>query len=267
MVQPYRVIDGDDPGRNLGGWDDQGNVDIPGTLVVNTIQGSGSSTPSLTTVTFLAQVEFLAGVVLAGITAMNLEGAAASDDVFTTRVTGNAFPRFSIDADGKLGWGPGTGAVDITLSRYAVGGLEISGALRFTNGQLLFGPAGDVNLYWGGAGVLKTDDYLQLATGQSDGDFSVYGTNLTLGTAGGGLRVKEGANARMGTVTLAAGTATVNTTAVTANSRIFLTAQTSGAAPGALRVSARVAGTSFTITSTSGTDTSSVAWMIVEPAP
>jgi hypothetical protein len=71
---------------------------------------------------------------------------------------------------------------------------------------------------------------------------------------------------RVGTATLAAGTVTVSTTAVTANSRIFLTAQTTGGTPGALRVSARTAGTSFTITSTSGTDTSQVAWMIVEPA-
>jgi hypothetical protein len=79
------------------------------------------------------------------------------------------------------------------------------------------------------------------------------------------LFVREGSNAKMGTATLVAGTVTVSTTAVTANSRIFLTAQTSGAAAGALRVSARTAGTSFTITSTSGTDTSSVAWMLVEP--
>lgn len=85
-------------------------------------------------------------------------------------------------------------------------------------------------------------------------------------TAGQGYQVKEGSNAKMGTATLAAGTVVVSTTAVTATSRIFLTAQTSGAAPGALRVSARTAGTSFTITSTSATDTSVVAWLIIDPA-
>jgi hypothetical protein len=67
-----------------------------------------------------------------------------------------------------------------------------------------------------------------------------------------------------GTATLIGGTIVVNTAAVTAASNIQLTAQTSGAAPGALRVSARVAGTSFTITSTSGTDTSLVGWMIAD---
>lgn len=79
------------------------------------------------------------------------------------------------------------------------------------------------------------------------------------------FRVAEGTNAVMGVATLVAGTVTVANTAVTANSRIFLTAQTSGAAPGALRVSARVAGTSFTVTSSSGTDTSQFAYLIVEP--
>lgn len=90
--------------------------------------------------------------------------------------------------------------------------------------------------------------------------------NIGTNTAGFGVSVKEGTNAKMGVATLSAGTVTVSTTAVTANSRIFLTAQTSGAAPGALRVSARTAGTSFTITSTSGTDTSQVAWLLIEPS-
>ncbi|MGW2795186.1 hypothetical protein ACWC9H_35415 [Streptomyces sp. NPDC001251] len=207
-------------------------------------------------------------------------GATAGTDAVTTRVTGDSAPRFTVNADGTLEWGGGLGASDCTLDRYAAGGLELNCALRFTNGQLLFGPAGDVNLYWGGAGLLKTDDNLSvlgtltvaaaatLAGASLSGDLSVAGTTgVTVGTAGGGVRIKEGTNAMMGSATLVAGTVVVNTTKVTANSRIILTAQTSGAAPGALRVSARTAGTSFTITSTSGTDTSLVAWVILEPAP
>jgi len=80
-----------------------------------------------------------------------------------------------------------------------------------------------------------------------------------------GLRVKEGTNRQMGTAVLSAGTATVNTTAVTANSRIFVTNQALCGTAGFLRISARTAGTSFTITSSSGTDTSTVAWLLVEP--
>lgn len=80
------------------------------------------------------------------------------------------------------------------------------------------------------------------------------------------LAVHEGgADATMGTATLVGGTVTVSTTAVTANSRIFVTTQTLGGTIGTPYVSARVAGTSFDITSSSGTDTSTVAWLIVEP--
>ena len=80
-----------------------------------------------------------------------------------------------------------------------------------------------------------------------------------------GLRVFEGANAKQGVATLVAGTVTVSNTSVTAVSRIFLTSQADGGTTGYLRVSARVVGTSFTITSGSGTDTSTVAYEIAEP--
>jgi hypothetical protein len=90
--------------------------------------------------------------------------------------------------------------------------------------------------------------------------------NLSLPQVGGGLRVKEGNNCKQGTATLVAGTVTVANTSVTANSRIFLTGQADGGTPGFVRVSSRVPGTSFTITSSSGTDTSTVAYEIFEPA-
>ena len=92
------------------------------------------------------------------------------------------------------------------------------------------------------------------------------GDDLKLTVVGKGLYVKEGSNATMGTATLTAGSVTVNTTKVTANSRIQLTSQSDGGTPGFLRVSARSAGTSFTITSSNGADTSTVAWIIVEPS-
>jgi hypothetical protein len=91
-------------------------------------------------------------------------------------------------------------------------------------------------------------------------------TDFAVSTAGKGLQIKEGANAKMGTSTLVAGTVTVATTAVTAMSRVFLTGQDSSGTHGELTVSARTAGASFDITSTSVLDTRSIAWMIVEPA-
>ncbi len=72
----------------------------------------------------------------------------------------------------------------------------------------------------------------------------------------------------MGVATLVGGTVVVSTTAVTANSRIFLTTQSLGtvAVASALAVTARTGATSFTITASAPTDTSVIAWMLVEPA-
>lgn len=306
MAQPFRITDGDDPGRDRGGWDENGNVDLPGVLTVDTIRGSGSSTPSLTDVIIQAALTLLA--------------ARTSTDVLTIQVDGEAAARFVLNGDGTLEWGGGAGATDISIGRYAASGLEISGALRFTNGQLLFRPDGSVTLYSNAADTLHTDNSLDVAKnitsagtmtstgsaassvvqaalvtgdtvdryrlradGRMDlgpGGASVRDTNLyrsgvgllatdnsfVLAAAGGGVQVKEGTNATMGRATLVGGTVVVSTTKVTANSEVFLTCQTQGGTPGFLRVSARTGGTSFTILSSSGTDTSVVGWLIVEPA-
>jgi hypothetical protein len=237
MAQPFRVIDGDDPGRDRGGWDENGNVDLPGVLTVDTIKGSGSSTPALTTVTFQSQVAFLAAVAFTA-TVLNLTGATAAADVLTANVTGDAGKRFVLDADGTLRWGDGTAAVDTSLDR-------------------------------SGANALETAGFFAMGSGQSGGAFSIFGNavnSLKLGSAGGGVAITEGANARMGVSTLVGGTVVVANTSVTATTRIFLMCQTPGGTPGFLRVSARTAATSFTILSSSGTDTSVVAWLLVEPA-
>lgn len=118
-----------------------------------------------------------------------------------------------------------------------------------------------------GAGVAGQDTILQRVAGpvlQSTQSFKVLGT-IDAGTIGSGLQVAEGSNAKQGTAVLSAGSVVVANTSVTANSRIFLTSQADGGTPGFLRVSARTAGTSFTITSSSGTDTSTVAYEIFEP--
>ena len=74
-----------------------------------------------------------------------------------------------------------------------------------------------------------------------------------------------GAAPTTGTATLVAGTASVATTAVTANSRIMLTRNTPGGTVGDLSApsASRVVGTSFVINSDSGTDTSTVDWMVI----
>ncbi|MFE7128966.1 glycosyl hydrolase family 28-related protein [Streptomyces sp. NPDC057617] len=120
----------------------------------------------------------------------------------------------------------------------------------------------------GAGGNFTVGGYLAAASGQSDGQWTVWDGQakaLRLGSAGGGLAIAEGANARMGAATLAAGTVTVANTGVTANTRIVPFRQAAGGTLGHLSVS-RTPGTSFTITSSSNTDTSVVAWLLVEPA-
>lgn len=90
--------------------------------------------------------------------------------------------------------------------------------------------------------------------------------NIATRFAGSGFRIAEGSNARMGVATLVSGTKVVSNTSITANTRIFLTCNTPGGTVGFLRVSARTAATSFTILSSSLTDTSVVAWLLLEPA-
>ncbi len=92
-------------------------------------------------------------------------------------------------------------------------------------------------------------------------------SDFSIRRSGKGLKIKEGgAGATMGTAVLVAGTKVVNTTSVTADSRIFVTTNTPGGTPGWLQVSARSNGTSFTILSASNSDTSTVAWLTVNPA-
>jgi hypothetical protein len=117
-------------------------------------------------------------------------------------------------------------------------------------------------------GTLGVTGYTTLAGAQTNSDFASLG-HISTAVAGGGYRVKEGSNARMGVATLVDGTVTVANTSVTASTRILLTVQSLGTVtvPKAVAVTARVADTSFTITSEDATDTSVVAWLLVEPTP
>ena len=101
---------------------------------------------------------------------------------------------------------------------------------------------------------------------RASGGSSNFTTDIKLNNVGTGLFIKEGTNATMGTATLTAGTVTVSTTKVTANSRIYLTVNGGTLTNvGAVYISARSAGTSFAISSMNILDASDVAWVIVEP--
>lgn len=177
----------------------------------------------------------------------------------------------STDTLGKILTGTGVLQVGNTASTTAATGLQIS-----TDAV--------TNLYRSAASTLRTDGRLLAAGGlrvnqgafisldASDGVafiILVGGIATLTGalSARGGFRVQEAANTKQGVATLVGGTVTVSNTSITANSRIFLTAQSLGTVttPKALAVTARSVGTSFTITSADATDTSVVAYEIFEP--
>jgi hypothetical protein len=164
---------------------------------------------------------------------------AATSNILEGRVVGEAFSRAVMQANGTVVFGSGTANPDTP------------------------------GFYRESAGNLKTDSFLVAnGSGQSNGTWTVWGADkkaLRAGSAGGGLSVAEGANARLGVATLAGGTVTVANTSVTATSRVFLTRATAGGTLGQLSYTL-VAGTSLTINSSSGSETSTVNWMIVEPS-
>lgn len=75
----------------------------------------------------------------------------------------------------------------------------------------------------------------------------------------------DGSNKRMGQAVLVGGTVEVSNTSVTDDTRIILSHANTSGTLGHLYISARSAGVSFTITSSSGTDTSTVNWLLIEP--
>lgn len=171
-------------------------------------------------------------------TLLSLESQPAGITIVETFVTNDQQKRFTVTNTGVMAWGPGNVATDTTLNR-------------------------------SGPNALETAGFFAMGSGQSSGNFQVFsdaGNALRLGSAGGGMAIVAGTNATVGTATLALGSATVTTNKVTATSVIFLTVQAIGTVttPKAMTVLNKVPGTSFQIVSSDATDTSTVAWWILE---
>lgn len=153
-------------------------------------------------------------------------------------------------------------AVSIDLESTGVSNYTAGGNVNITalSGDDINATASDdINLVAEGGDIINSaaGNFHALATGDV---FLSPGSGT-----GNDLRIVSGANRSMGTAVLVGGTVTVNNTKVTASSNIFLTSQVDGGTPGFVRISARVASTSFTITSSSALDTSTIAWLIIEP--
>ena len=103
-------------------------------------------------------------------------------------------------------------------------------------------------------------------SGIDDGTNALQVTgNAAIKSVGSGFRVAEGANAKqLLSAAMVSGRVTIFNNSVTATSRIICTRQAGGTNPGAAFISALVAGTSFTVTSTNSADTGQVACEIFE---
>jgi hypothetical protein len=124
----------------------------------------------------------------------------------------------------------------------------------------------DVSITDGGTTVYLTSTSDRLAIGATSATEKLDVTgNIRLTTAGNKLKIATGSNASVGTSTLVGGTVTVSTTAVATGSLIYVSRNTSGGTAGHLNAPSAsiVNGTSFVINSSSGTDTSTVNWWIV----
>lgn len=87
--------------------------------------------------------------------------------------------------------------------------------------------------------------------------------SLEILRAGDGIGIKSGTNCKIGSTSLVNGTVTVLNTSVTANSIVVPNRKTISGTPGFLSYTTTT-GVSFTITSTSNTDNSTIDWLIVE---
>lgn len=127
----------------------------------------------------------------------------------------------------------------------------------------------DFDLQSGNDMDILADDAITITSGSNATDhvnITTPSTSAQLNLTTASIRVADDAsNPILGTVTLVGGGATVNTNKVTANSIILLTCQVPGGTPGFLRISGRAVGTSFTIQSSNGLDTSTVGYFLIEP--
>jgi hypothetical protein len=211
--------------------------------------------------------------------------ASASTTALSTDVTGDTQRRLIVRGDGRLVWGSGSLAGDTNLYRDSADTLKTDDALvvvgtAATGALTVTGAASASTTLTAGTGITATTGNIAASSGNvsasgtvtggtgviaTTGNVTATAGSFVVSTAGQGLNVKTGSNARIGTLTLTGATpVVVSTTAVTADSAIFLTVKTPGGTPAFYWVSARSAGVSFSVTGTAG-DTSVLNWFIVEP--
>jgi len=201
---------------------------------------------------------------------------------------GTAGPRVEFDSSYRYTVN-GLGAVGERIAMRVNDRMDVAGRISFAGNlaQIGWDPTNSVGFLNALSGTFRlrntaSEDIALLASGGFSTPSSAFsGKSLIMGTRklwfdGGTLYSKSGTPssatdgsyvvpARVGTVVLVGGTATVADTATSATDIILLTSQVGGGTPGWVRVSGRVDATSFTITSSSGTDTSTIGYFIWKP--
>lgn len=220
-------------------------MNIGGLLFGSGMTGTGTTAAGLLGIGIAASTGI--GVNIGGTVASGLGGLIMSSTIApdpNTDPTGLGIATTFTEA------GSGTHAL---ISNVSIGAPNVTGgAATVTNTASLYITAASTATVTGANYSLWVDDGLVR-----------FDNNLQLATAGGKFLINAGANGSVGQATLVGGTVTVNTTAVTAASLIFVTVATPGGTQGNLSIGTIVAGTSFVINSTSGTETSVVNWWIV----
>lgn len=150
-----------------------------------------------------------------------------------------------LGASASFGSSVALGAATTAVNQIAVGARQIEGASLA-----------------GIPGAPTASGFRVFSVNDANGKAVLYakfssGANMVLAAEAG----TTGAVA-VGTATLSAGSVTVSNANVTANSIIRVWNKTIGGTPGAYSISAKTAGTSFTIASSSGSDTSVVQWEV-----
>lgn len=205
-------------------------------------------------------------VLSSSITAQSLTLTAASGANAITMLTGS---RLSLNAGGTIYLSNNTSDhVTLTGAGRFVADVIFSSSISCTHSTNPLFLVGQVNDSGGARTAISIGAFNNLTNASSK--IAVFVNNNTTEKAcvyaTGQLGFPTGGAADVvGTATLVGGTVTVSTTAVGASSKIFLSRNTTGGTLGDLSapVGSIVAATSFVINSSSGSETSTVNWMIV----
>jgi len=155
-----------------------------------------------------------------------------------------------------------TGAFTASAAATVTGTLTANGSLVANSTVTLSPASGVITINPTAAGTINNMSVGQTTAAAVTATTFRVNTNAKIG--GSGTIMSQ---IQFGVTTLVAGTVTVGAATVTANTRILATVQTLGtvAAPKPIAVTARAVGASFTLTSSDATDTSVIAFMLIEP--